>query len=230
MASNDLVTGVDLPTALRLRHPDAHICERDLNCSGNVYTIRLADEREVCLELSVVKDVACAEELFDRHVDGVTIGGSPEEHSIGDDLCVWRVEPPEMGTLLFRRDNVVISLSGDPPLDELLSWARWLDDILTGPGTGVRRGAVVQPPKLSKCDWPDSISPGQRVEVDVEVSGAEPPGLLVAGLVEHVIIQDKPKLLLVYYAPTDKREDTFGVMMSNRQNVVGIAELTVKLQ
>lgn len=230
MPSHTLITGVNLRELVGSRYVDAQVGQHRLGGFGNHYVITFEPERQLELQLAVLQDVKRAQQLYERQREKVTIGPSFEDRKIGDELTVWRVDPPTEGDLLFRRDNAVVGLGGGLVVDEMLDLAGWLDGALQGGRDGVQRGPAVHPPQITDVGLPSSVTRGEHVEGKITVAGAPPDQVLIAALVTHVLVGRQPNLHLAYYAPKDKPEDRFQLIISNLENVVSIKEFTVKLK
>jgi hypothetical protein len=188
---------------------------------------------QVSFRIAVYPDRDAAVFGLGTDVQMISSPSLPPTDSIGDIAYVWPGPRDEKTNLLFRRDNVVVSLSLPLPKQQAMEFAARLDGSLSAPGPNVRKGARVEVPRLI---LPASIRVAlqERRHVKLELGDEDAAELLIGTDDPHMIVmrsqEGKPEL--VYHAPRVAAEagtKTVTVTVATPMNVVASRRIAVEV-
>lgn len=149
---------------------------------------------------------------------------------IGDELLVWKIADAQGGSVLFRRTNTVIYLSGGLPLDERLTLADRLDQALQKDIPEVRHSDSVIPPEILKVDLPSTVQARQSVTAQIEVAHIAPTEAWLGTENTNVTVKGGMKPTLTYYAPEEPGQDKIVLIISTPGNLLSKKTISIEVR
>jgi hypothetical protein len=189
--------------------------------------------QQVTLRIAVYRDRETAILAAGRDVLSAAMGPQPVPNQVGNVAYAWTSPQDNRTRVLFRRDNVVVSLRLPTGKVASIELASKLDAALAAGGPNVRKGDRVEAPQLI---LPASIRVAlqERRHVKPELREGDVAELLIGTDDPHMIVMrsqgGKPEL--VYHAPRVAAEagaKTVTVTVATPMNVVSSQRITVEV-
>ena len=174
---------------------------------GLVYTFVLPDGRRFDFMVAVRGDAEAAKAAFDEQKSGAvrSPGPAPARFAVGDASAYWTPSMKYGGSLLFRRENVVIYLRGSLLPDEYAALGQGLDQALVHakppvatPGIPVLPKIDILVPQAPVLMAEARSSRGQRMDIQIPADQAGDLELFAPDFKKTKIDRTPPPTLVFY--------------------------------
>lgn len=226
-----LVVDVDAVKLAKRLVDSAELLQRKVTGFGVLYDFSILNPpARLSVLIAVHSEVPIAHEAMLRQSMMMSIGPTPVDRIIGDELEAWKSDDPTGGSILFRRLNTVIYLSGDLPWDERLDLAARMDEALKSRSEEVTYSDTVVAPVILGIGLPPSLQAGQTVGGEIEVEHIAPAEALLGTENTNVLLSPGERPSLTYYAPGKPGQDSIVLVISTRGNLLSRNVFAVDLK
>jgi len=229
--SERLLVNVDFVRLIQRHLPTIKLVDRTVTEAGLLYDFAGSkpDER-LSAVIAVYADATLASAAVEYQITRTSVGPSHRDKSGHHDLALWKTEDPMSGSLLLRRENVVVRFLNGIPFSVRLNLIEQIDQALQSVGPDVTLATEVHPPEIVNVKLPDHISRASRVEASIEVANVLPADALFGADNPHVLISTGPKPTLAYYAPSEPTHENIVLIISTPGNLISKKTIPVDVK
>jgi hypothetical protein len=227
-----LVVSVEFTRLIERHLPALKLAERTVTDAGLLYRFTCSKPGErLSAVIAVYADEPLASAAVQYQTGRTSVGPSQTETSIHHDLVLWKAgDDPASGSLLLRSANVVVRFFGDLPWSVRLHLMEQIDQALQSGGPEVTHAKEVHPPEIVNVKLPGHISPGSRVEAEIEVANIAPADALFGAGNSNVLVSGGPKPMLAYYAPPQPAHQNIVLIIATPGNLLSTKTIPVEVK
>ncbi len=216
-----LIVSVDVVKLTKQLVDSAELLQRNVTGFGVRYDFQILNPpARLSVLIAVHSQVSIAQEALRRQSMMISVGPTPVDRRIGDEMRAWKSEDPRGGSLLFRRLNTVIYLSGDLPWDERLDLAARMDEALRSRSEEVSYSDTVVAPVIGGLGLPPTLQAGQTVGGEIQVEHIAPSDALLGTENTNVLLTPGERPSLTYFAPGKAGQDSIVLVISTPGNLL----------
>lgn len=188
------------------------------------------DKQRIFLKIAAFRDSSEAIGAMNYITIMTSVGPDRIDHSIGDETRIWGTGSNKTGPILFRRDNVFVSLSSEISSEKTLNFAQRLDSLITAGDPAVRRTAHLSMPQAEMKDPPASLAPGETVEIALHITPLPPSQALLGTDVPRVRPHPGASPSFSYHAPRESGEDTVTLLIATPGNLISRKQILMRIR
>jgi hypothetical protein len=227
----ELIVGVDFANLVPRCLPDVELKSREVTGFGNMYAFsKRTSYGQLLALIGVFVDEGVAHNAAKDLSRRISVGPTPSDRMIGDELWLWKAADMIGGTLLFRRINVVIYLGGDVSLKESTLLAERLDSALVKRDPEILCADSILCPEIVGAPLPATVKAEEKLIVELTLANIDPAEALFGTGSTNVTIAGGPRPTLTYYAPDEPEEDVVVLVVSTKWNLMSKKTMAVKVE